>query len=133
MTTKLTLGLRRLLKLADILDTADAEHRKRGEPTYDQGVFASSCGTPACALGHWAAAHRRRWYFEDRWGISALIRPVLIRTEETGIAAAESEFQVSVREVLELFDTDGCGNARTAKQAARYIRRFVARKQKELT
>lgn len=122
--TTLAVGNRRLLKLADILDTADAEHRKRKEPTYDQGQFTHECDTPACALGHWAAAHPRRWRF-NTGGTPEL----KFAFAKVAFDAAMDEFCLDRGEVLDLFNSSGCGNARTAKQAAKYIRNFVARRE----
>lgn len=49
-----------LEELACILDKADALHAEKGEPAYKQAAYAHASGTPACALGHWAAAHPER-------------------------------------------------------------------------
>lgn len=123
--TSLAIGNRRLLKLANILDTADAAHRKRKEPTYSQYEFTHDCGTPACALGHWAAANPRRWYFEGS------LYPQLRNAGSpytSPLDDACDEFSIDSDETQELFDVGGCGNARTAKQAAKYIRAFVKRR-----
>jgi hypothetical protein len=114
MTTSIKIGNRRLLKLASILDTADAEHRKRGEPTYEQGCFRHECGTPACALGHWIA-------HDDGW---------LDQGSSADFLKAKDVFVLGAGDSQVLFGTDGCGGARTAKQAAKYIRAFVARRSK---
>lgn len=116
-------GARRLLKLADILDVADAEHRKKGEPRYDQGMLAHRCGTPACALGHWAFQNRRRgWELRDG--------SPLLQGRPAGTWATAAEFGISSVEDAQLFSSFGCGRASTAKAAARYIRKFVANKLK---
>jgi hypothetical protein len=41
---------------------------------------------------------------------------------------AAEHFGISTGEAMEMFDVSGCGGARTALQAARYIERFVAEK-----
>lgn len=110
-----------LLELADILDRADAEHEARGEPGYDQERFAHSCGTAACALGHWAAAH------PERWSINPTRLTLHSRTCADALEGAKIEFGLAPSQVYVLFDSDGCGGAKTAKQAADYIRAFVAR------
>lgn len=104
-------GQRNLLKLAAILDTADAEHRKRGEPTYDQTIYEHECHTPACALGHWEK-HKRR-------------------SGESFSDESFSDFYIDDQEHYDLFSFEGCNNAKTAKQAAKYIRAFVRRREKE--
>lgn len=117
-------GKERLLKLAEILDVADAQHRKKKEPTYVQNATIHDCGTPACALGHWAAANKRRFKYDRRSGIVALLDdPENIAVSVIGAR----EFDLSMGQAVELFSGWGCGEARTAKQAARYIRTFVKR------
>ncbi len=119
-------GANRLLKLALILDTADALHKKKGAPTYDQRVYVWNCGTPACALGHWVAANPKRFRFQ----FGSPVRNG--REEYAGLGTAPVEFGISDYEAMELFDLCGCDNAQTAKEAARYIRAFVKRKLKEI-
>lgn len=122
---KMKLGWKRLLKLADILDVADAAHRANKEPRYDQRKLQHSCGTPACAIGHYISAHSRRgWkvtdglvYFKGKYAYFS----------DDSICR---EFEIAPGEGIELFDADGCGRAKTAKNAAKYIRWFVAQKLK---
>lgn len=119
-------GERRLLKLADVLDLADERHRAKKEPTYDQGQITHDCGTPACAIGHWIPHSRRRLIFTKEG--------VLFHAENFGIDgirnAGHKEFRITYDQSDELFSSHGCGGARTAKQAAKYIRRFVKRVKK---
>lgn len=119
MTTS-TINTERLLALADILDKADELHTARGEPTYLQGCYTHPCGTPACALGHWAVANPDRWSF-------ACGTPYLILSASGVSRCAQSEFGLSWHESEEIFGSEGCDFAETAKQAADYIRDFVAR------
>jgi hypothetical protein len=138
--TSIAVGNRRLLRLAKILDTADALHRKRKEPTYCQldiehwepvdkrDPYGPLCGTPACALGHYGAnadrgAKARGWGWSKTKGlITASFEP---------FDDARAEFAVTEAEADELFEVDGCGKAQTAKQAAKYIRAFVKRRSKK--
>jgi hypothetical protein len=90
--------------------------------------FRVRCGTPACALGHYAcrtdlqsafAWDKRDYYPTDKatgnsFGYDE--RPVL------------EHFGLSAPEACELFATDGCDNAVTATDAAEYIEHFVQRK-----
>lgn len=114
-------GERRLLKLAGILDVADAVHRANKEPTYDQQQIKHNCGTPGCAIGHWIRHSRGRIIFYSN---GLLTHEEVFGAE--GISAVGSiEFRITRDQSVELFAGDGCGNAKTAKQAAKYIRRFV--------
>lgn len=122
MHTDIALGNERLLKLADILDVADAEHRKAKEPTYSQRRIVHDCGTPACAAGHWAYANKDRWEIRN-YCTYLRASPLLGPNVALGV-----EFSLDRAEVHELFGSCGCGDAETAQQAARYIRAFVARR-----
>lgn len=126
-------GLARLEELADILDAADAEHVRRGEQPYNQDLYTWPCGTPACALGHWAAANSDRWVFlsvrlsttlpvlrEFSWNFSS----AMVAWD----VGAYPEFGISRAEANMLFGTGGCGEARSGRDAARYIRGFAAAK-----
>lgn len=111
----------KLLKLADILDAAHEAHQRKGGPGYNQMRYTHSCGTPACAFGHWAAAHPERFETTPR-GVSLRERP-----GRHPLCLAMLEFNLTSEQAYELFDADGCGEATTHKQAAEYIRDFVAR------
>lgn len=95
------------------------------------------CGTPACALGHYAArtdlqkafkivlekdVHGRVFSADicDRHGIS-------IDAPEDEPLISE-HFGLSTAEVVEIFGTEGCNDAKTPKAAVKYIRRFIERK-----
>ena len=115
------LGNERLLQLAAILQVADEVHVHRREPTYDQQKYTHACGTPACALGHWAAANPESWVFECGVPVG--------RTNGSRWNQAAIDFHLSSQEYEELFGPFGCGLPKTAKSAASYIREFVARRQ----
>jgi hypothetical protein len=104
-----TRGAANLMLLADILEAEDVMHRATGQPTYNQAAHEHDCGTPACALSHWYAYKGTTWLDAD-------VDEVL------------AEFALTPAESLELFGIRGCGNARTAQEAARYIRAFVTRR-----
>jgi hypothetical protein len=96
---------KRLLKAADIVEKVPREE-------FDMSDYQFSCGAPACVLGHYAAATRKH----------------------IGMFIFDSDdyFGVNSEEWFELFDSQGCGRAKTPKQAAKYIRQFVKRKEAEL-
>lgn len=124
-------GMRRLLELADILDAAP-EKRPDGRRRYNQEYYIHPCGTPACALGHWAASRPERWRFVHAF-------PFLRESDHGEVPVvdwydcsqqdAELDFAITPREAHELFDGDGCCEAQTAHEAAAYIRAFVARQE----
>lgn len=122
--TTVAVGNRRLLKLAKILDSADALHKKRGEPGYNQDLIDHPCGTPSCAWGHWAQDQRinakrkmEKWYDDNR-----------AAEDEFAMSPPDAEWDEDSAEVEEIFGGKGCGEAKTAKAAAKYIRAFVKRR-----
>lgn len=106
--SQVSAGKANLLRLADLLDTADERHRAAGEPQYCQSRQSHDCGTPACALAHWYAQHGRP----------------MIDADPTEV---ELEFALDAAEARELFGSSGCGNAGSARAAAAYLRQFVDR------
>lgn len=125
-------GLARLSQLADLLLTvAPAE--------YDQGLYYHDCGTPSCALGHWATANPERWIAldPDPWGGSRA-RPILKGVDrdrqDSARKSAMLEFSLTREEAEELFDKYGCGGAGTnVTLAVIYLRQFVERQSLLLT
>lgn len=94
----------KLAELAMILDEADAAHAAAGTPGYLQTAVVHDCGAPACAYGYWKNVHPEAL---DFW-------------------SSEEEFDITLNEDNELFGPRGCGRAQSAKQAADYIRGFIA-------
>ena len=83
------------------------------------------CGTPACALGHYAA----RADLQGAFIVNRTFGYMCPTNSELSTCANSMEhFDLTEREHFELFGTDGCGQARTTEQAARYIEAFVDRK-----
>jgi hypothetical protein len=129
-----TEGEQKLLELADLVERATR---------YDQQIYVHACGSPACALGHWAAAHPERWgTVEVEEGFNSIHRyPMLIRfisrarssnpfdsggpvsfTRESAIL----EFGLRPYEFDRLFGGVGCGNAlMDAQKAAKFLREYV--------
>lgn len=121
--SKRALGNRRLLRLAAYLSKVDAIHKRRKEPAYSQDTFVHECGTPACALGHYAVLNPRRWHLVFR-------APSRINSEICSPRNdAKDEFDITGDEYWQLFSSYGCDGAATAKQAAAYIRNFVKQRQ----
>lgn len=93
-----------LLELASILDKVPLGN-------YCQREFGDgSCQTPACALGHWAL---RKGYNNN-----------ILRYHYKTVA--NEDFGIGGYAYSSLFGPWGCNNAQTAKQAAEYIRNYVA-------
>lgn len=115
-------GNRRLLRLATYL-------REQAKPQdFDMGTYANGCGSPACVLGHYAAMPRTPFRLAGV-GTNALSdrngSPLPLGFSSRLV---RDHFALTNIEARELFDSDGCGGAKTPKQAARYLERFVARR-----
>lgn len=102
-----------------------------GGDTWDFDTSHNWCGTPACALGHYAAR-------TDLQRLMRILNGKAVYRESiygSSICYADEcvlkHFGIYWSEAGCLFGSEGCGNAKTTKQAARYIERFVARKEKE--
>lgn len=113
----------RLLNVAKTL--REAAHNE----LFTMRRYVHDCGTPACAIGHYAA----------RADLQSIIRIdhgsiLYVATDEDGqseIADYDDDqmcehFGISEGQAHELFSGDGCGKAKTPIEAAEYIERFVA-------
>lgn len=115
-----------------LLNVAKALRESPNPHMFDMGMYVNGCGTPACALGHFA----NRTDLQDICCISPRPGSVNegfdIRYVMSGRLLNYNDDQllkyldISEEEACELFATDGCGDARTPIQAAEYIERFVA-------
>lgn len=94
------------------------------------------CGTPACALGHYGARTdlqriMKVSYNTHSFGVK-FADLVFFGTKDESVNydddRLEDHFGLNSSEMRELFDYDGCGDAKTSLQAAKYIERFVAKK-----
>lgn len=109
---KYTQGDVELLRLADFLLAQDALHVAEGKPRYDQRNVEHPCQTPACALGHGYALY-------------------ILDTGDTTYLGFDEYRRYGIKEDddwAELFGSYGCGHAKSAQDAATYIRGFVARR-----
>jgi hypothetical protein len=97
--------------------------------TYDDSRLERGfpCGTPACALGHYAA----RADLQDEFFINHRGRLDTIERDELPIRLAVKHFGLTEAETDRLFEMWGCGGATTPIEAAEYIEAFVATKYPE--
>jgi hypothetical protein len=115
------MNARRLLRLAVIMESVPRK-------LYDQGSFGDGdphvCKTSACLAGWRAVTHPRRWN-----KLNPQTTPTL-KVESTGQTWSDlnKEFDLTPDEAYSLFSGSGCGGAQTPKQAAKFIRKFVAAK-----
>ena len=139
---------RRLLNVAKVVEDRIGEKPWREEDGTIVNPFTMlrygwSCGTPACVLGTYASRKDVQRTFElailgqeNSRPFDACIRSVNAKPHYDDflpqvIYSSQivlDHFGIGVDEAYELFGSDGCGEAATPAAAARYIRKFVARK-----
>lgn len=127
---------KRLLNVARALREARGEAKRAfhmGTFVYDRRIGQYACGTPGCALGHFAAREDlQRLMRINRIGEVLYKKdgePLLLM-DDCSYEDLQEYFGISYDEFQEIFRSDGCGEAQTTIQAARYIEKFVARKEK---
>lgn len=148
-------GLLRLERLAGILEDAHKRYKRIGAildtdydefdaatsapaeiEGYDQNLVGHACGTPACAIGHYAVNTPRRWSWTKHGDINVALDFDGDWTDQVAhefcLAQDDDETSFGESEVNEIFGDRGCDNAKTALEAAKYIRKFVAKKRKAL-
>ena len=92
------------------------------------GYFTEDkCGSPACALGHYAFRRDLQKTFLLDKSANVLLRNGLgLGSWDDSIAP---HFGITVAEAIKLFDVDGCDNAETNREhAIRYIASFIKQK-----
>lgn len=106
----------------------------------DSEIPRGTCGTPACALGHFAARTDLQRFlkpppmFNPEYDLFNSGVPVYA-TDGEPISIDDNDledyFGINWIEVERLFGADGCGGAKTPVAAAKFIERFVAKKIRE--
>jgi hypothetical protein len=118
----------RLLNVAKALRESEKPHE------FDMGDYVNDCGTPACALGHYAFRTdlQTLCVIKNRGDGSFLIE-YREHDDERGYDRLDFDdgsvlehFGISIEEAEDLFSSNGCGEAQTPNEAAEYIERFVA-------
>lgn len=105
-----------------LLNVAKALRESPNPEKFHMSAYARSCGTPACALGHYAARTDLQQAFILSLGFLCTDYGAEIAFHSPKV---RSHFDISREEAEELFSPDGCGGARTALEAARYVENFV--------
>lgn len=107
----------RLLNVAVAL--REAKHPKR----FKMEDWGGLCGTPHCALGHYAVRRDLQTTFSLN-----LIGNLRSQGQRWRWEDIICHFGISDGEASSLFGTFGCGDAQNPKEAVRFIEDFVARK-----
>jgi hypothetical protein len=112
-----------------LLNVAKALRESPEPEKFDMDLYIHTCGTPACAFGHYAS----RSDLQDEWIVDrcGMICAADDGSELDMIAFGDRSlrhFDITAQQADELFGPKhGCGGAKTAIAAAEYIEAFVAR------
>jgi len=114
-----------------LLNVARSLKESRAPAKFDMGTYGHSRGTPACALGHYAArTDLQNVLFLSGTGDlmqANKARGGFVRTDYDD-SLILSHFGLTDKEVTEIFGCEGCGEATNPEDAAAYIENFVAEK-----
>ena len=93
---------------------------------FSQGDFGHFCGTPSCALGHYAARKdMQRTFGLTFWGGRLTAYGDLVNGDFTPI---QRHFGISNDEAWNLFGMFGCDDAQSPDEAIEFIEAFAAKK-----
>ena len=112
----------------------------KGDEVNDEKV---SCGTPACALGHFAARRDLQSFLrlDKKTGELTYVRKELPSRRarimrwlgaDYADRRVERYFGLTSSEAVRIFSPQGCNHAKTPLAAADYIEQFCKQKEKEL-
>jgi hypothetical protein len=111
-----------------LLNVARALMESTNPDSFTMLYFFTGCGTPACALGHYADRIdlQRAFISGDKYYC------IDTKSGDNVVEVALCYFGITRYEYAELFDESGCNNAKTAVEAAKYIQDFVKRRRPEV-
>lgn len=105
-----------------LLNVATACRETKFPDEFDMGHFGLDCDTPGCALGNYAV----RRDLQTRFALDQHGELVYDDGSIAWFSEQVDYFGISRPEIDELFQTNGCGRAKTANEAATYIEGFLA-------
>ena len=116
-----------------LLRVAQACRESKHPDKFTMEDYFHTCGTPACAFGHYVARRDLQRAFEAvHRADNGALHPGAWRSVTTGKFYRHCErrahFGISQDEDAELFGVKGCNDAKTPNEAADYIEEFVRRK-----
>jgi hypothetical protein len=110
---------------ARMLNVVRALQESPNPKSFTMGRWGTTCNTPACAMGHYAA----REDLQDDFSLeNGEIVDRHTRKSVCGDDTIDTHFNLTPRERFKLFSTSGCGHARTPQEAIAYILEVVAAK-----
>lgn len=121
--------LDRLRKVVRALREVPPEEKSE----FTMAHYVHDCGTPACALGHFAARRdlQRAFKIVKRASCTRGTYAQALYGNDSDLLSSGDYFGLERAQMNELFGPAGCDDAETPLQAARYIERFIKRIEKE--
>lgn len=107
-----------------LLDVARALREAPNPKRFKMDDFGGFCGTPHCALGHYAA----RKDLQKTFSLTLIRGNLRMQGKIWDWGRIARYFGITGTEAFELFGSDGCHFAETPIEAAEYIEGFVAHK-----
>jgi hypothetical protein len=101
------------------------------DPALEENIHLNTCGTPACAMGHYAARRdlQRSFWLDPDGEMKLAGRGGSIKNNDSFEESCGDDyakhFSITERQADMLFGGEGCGNAETPKEAADYISSFI--------
>lgn len=109
-----------------LLNVARAVREAPDPSRFSQGSFGHKCGTPSCALGHYAVRKdMQRTFGLTFWGGKLTAYGDEVGTDRDSVT---SHFGITSGESYDLFGKHGCDDAQTNIEAAEFIEAFAAKK-----
>lgn len=107
-----------------LLNVAKALRESKNPEDFTMGSYGHECGTPTCALGHYASRpDLQNKFILTKYGRFTDVNGDYTRFE---CSLVLRHFQISYLDAEMLFGPDGCWRAQTAIEAALFIETFVA-------
>ncbi len=112
-----------------LLNVARALRESKDPNQFSMEYMSTVCGTPGCALGHYASRCDLQKTFLFIPGSGGCIR-YRMDHQRIGVDSLviATHFGLCESEVDDLFSSDGCENASSTIEAAEFIEDFVGRK-----
>ena len=114
-----------------LLNVAKALRDSPNPEKFTMEQFAYHCGTPACAVGHYAARRDLQKSFKLKQSESCCSLAnndgEFVFVDGPTANALMDHFGLKYNEVTRLFGEEGCRKAKRPLTAAKYIERFVAK------
>jgi hypothetical protein len=111
-----------------LLNVAKALRESKNPESFDMGLYVNGgCGTPACALGHYASRTDLQTAYRLKPDSEIIVRTSDGSCVDYNTMDIADHFEIQGDDLEDLFSPEGCGSALSTIEAAEFIEAFVAR------